>query len=342
MRFAIDGRDIGQDHAPFVIAEIGINHEGDIFKAKQMIDDAASVGAECVKIQTHVISDEMIPNDVVPGNADETIWAIMERCALTADEEAELKAYTEQAGMIFLSTPFSRAAADRLESLGVSAYKIGSGECNNYPLVAHVAAFGKPMIVSTGMNDIASITPTVEIMREAAVPFALLHCTSLYPTPYEQVRLGAIGQLAEAFPDAVLGLSDHSGSIYPCLGAVPLGARILERHFTSDRSWPGPDQPVSMEPSDLGQLISGSRAIFESLGGSKTILADEQPTIDFAYASVVTIAPIRAGSPLSKENVWVKRPGTGEILARDYDRVLGRIAAIDLPADVQVGWDDLT
>jgi N-acetylneuraminate synthase len=339
--FSIDDRPIGDDHPPYVIAEIGINHEGDVSKAKRMIDDAASVGAECVKIQTHVIDDEMIPNDVIPGNAQESIWAIMERCALTADEEAELKAYAEAKGMTFLSTPFSRAAADRLEALGVSAYKIGSGECNNYPLVAHVASFGKPMIVSTGMNDIASITPTVEIMRDAGVPFALLHCTSLYPTPYGQVRLGALAELSAAFPDAVLGLSDHSESIYPCLGAVPLGARILERHFTSDRTWPGPDQPVSMEPAELGELVRGSRAIFESLGGSKAILADEQPTIDFAYASVVTTAPVPAGAPLTRTNAWVKRPGTGEILARDYEAVLGRTVVRDLPADVQVSWGDL-
>jgi len=339
--FAIDGRLIGHGHAPYVIAEIGINHEGDIAKAKRMIDDAVGVGAECVKIQTHVIEDEMIPNDVIPGNADESIWAIMERCALTADEEAELKAYAEERGATFLSTPFSRAAADRLEALGVSAYKIGSGECNNYPLVRHVAAFGKPMIVSTGMNDIASIRPTVEILRTSGVPFALLHCTSLYPTPYDQVRLGALAQLADAFPDAVLGLSDHSESIYPCLGAVPLGARILERHFTSDRSWPGPDQPVSMEPKDLGDLITGSRAIFEALGGSKEILTDEQPTIDFAYASVVTIEPVAAGMPLTAGNTWVKRPGTGEILAKDYDAVLGRAVTRDLEADVQIAWSDL-
>jgi N-acetylneuraminate synthase len=341
VNFSIDGRAIGQDHPPYVIAEIGINHEGDIAKARRMIDDAARVGAECVKIQTHVIDDEMIPNDVIPGNADESIWAIMERCALTADEEAQLKVYAESKGLTFLSTPFSRAAADRLEALGVAAYKIGSGECNNYPLVAHVAGFGKPMIVSTGMNDIASITPTVDILRKAGVPFALLHCTSLYPTPYEQVRLGAIGQLHETFPDAVIGLSDHTASIYPCLGAVALGARILERHFTSDRSWPGPDQPVSMEPDELGHLIEGSQAIFASLGGSKEILPDEQPTIDFAYASVVTIEPIIAGTSLTRTNIWVKRPGTGEILAKDYEAVLGRVATRDLPKNVQVSWSDL-
>ncbi len=155
----IQNRAIGPDHAPFVIAEIGINHEGSYQKAVQMVDDAAAAGCECVKFQSHVIEDEMIPNDVVPGNADVSIWDIMERCALTEAEEIELKDYVEAKGMIYLCTPFSRAAAVRLEKMGVSAYKIGSGECNNYPLIRHIAAYGKPVILSTGINDLDSITP---------------------------------------------------------------------------------------------------------------------------------------------------------------------------------------
>ncbi|WP_307867846.1 N-acetylneuraminate synthase family protein [Umezawaea beigongshangensis] len=332
---------MGIEFPPLVIAEIGINHEGDPAKAHRMIDDAADAGVECVKFQTHVVTDEMIPNDVVPGNADEPIYAMMERCALSAQDEREMKAHAEERGMIFLSTPFSRAAADRLAELDVPAYKIGSGECNNYPLVRHIASLGKPVVLSTGMNDIASIRPAVEILRAAGVGFALLHCTSLYPTPPEMVRLGALDELREAFPDAVLGLSDHTTSIYPCLGSVALGARVLERHFTSDAGWPGPDIPVSSTPEEFGRLVEGSRLIHASLGGSKEVLAAEQPTIDFAYACVVTTAPVAAGERLSAANVWVKRPGTGQIRAVDYERVLGRTAARDLPADLQVGWDDL-
>jgi len=339
--FSIGNRPVGPDHPPLVVAEIGINHEGDAGKARRMIDDAADAGVECVKIQTHVVDDEMIPNDVVPGNADEPIWDMMIRCALSADEERSLAAYAAQRGLIFLSTPFSRAAADRLDALGVPAFKIGSGECNNYPLIKHVAGFGKPVIVSTGMNDVASITPAVRILRAAGVPFALLHCTSLYPTPPEQVRLGALAELATAFPDAVLGLSDHTTTIYPCLGAVALRASILERHFTSDMSWPGPDIPVSSTPAEFAELVRGSRLIHAALGGSKQILADEQPTIDFAYACVVTIRPVPAGAPLTADNVWVKRPGTGEIKARDYESVLGRTAVRDLPVNAQLRWADL-
>jgi sialic acid synthase SpsE len=342
-RLQIGNRTIADDTPPLVIAEIGINHEGDFAKARRMVDDAAAAGCECVKFQCHVIDDEMIPaaGAVIPGNATESILTIMQRCALSEDEDRALKSHAESLGMIYLSTPFSRAAADRLRTMNVEAYKIGSGECNNYPLVRHIAGFGKPVILSSGMNDIESVRPSVEILRAAAVPYALLQCTSMYPTPYHQVRLGGIADLKAAFPDAVVGLSDHSLGNYTCLAAVALGARILERHFTSDASWPGPDVPISMTPAALKDLVAGSRAVFEALGGGKTILAEEQPTIDFAYACVVTTAEVREGEPFSRENTWVKRPGTGEIKARDYDGVLGRRAARTLPAHAQVSWSDL-
>lgn len=337
--FALDDRMVGSDHPPLVIAEVGINHNGSLDLAKTMVDAAKAAGCECIKFQCHVIEDEMIPNDVIPGNADRSIWSIMEDAALSEADERALYDYVCEQGLLYLSTPFSRAAADRLESMGVSAYKIGSGECNNYPLIEHVAAFGKPMIVSTGMNDLDSVAKTVDRLRAADVPFALLHCTSVYPTPPRLVRLGAMVELAEAFPDAVVGLSDHSETIYPCLGAVALGASILERHFTTDRALPGPDQPISMEPDDLRELIRGSREVFEARGGSKTVLPEEQPTIDFAYACVVTTRPVAEGEAFSPDNLWVKRPGTGEILAERYPELLGRVANRDIPPDVQLRWE---
>lgn len=337
----IGSRVVGAQEPPLVIAEVGINHEGDIRKALRMVEDAAAVGCECVKFQSHVIEDEMIANDVIPGNADESIWDIIERCSLTEDEEAEVKERVESLGMIYLCTPFSRAAAQRLERLGVDAYKIGSGECNNYPLVRLIASFGKPVILSTGMNDLASIEPAVVILREAGVPFALLHCTSLYPTPYEKVRLGALEILRERFPDAVVGLSDHSVGNYTCFGATALGACILEKHFASDTSWPGPDIPISIAPAELRDLIEGSRAIHAAVGGTKDILPEEQPTIDFAYASVVAIDDIRAGDRLSMDNIWAKRPGTGEILARHFEALLGRVTLRPVARGTQLRWDDV-
>lgn len=334
-------REIGAAFPPFVIAEAGINHEGDFSKAVRLVEDAAAAGCECIKFQCHVIEDEMIPNNIAPAHTPESIWDIMNRCAFNETQERKLKDLVESKGMIYLSTPFSRAAADRLESMNVPAYKIGSGECNNYPLVRHIAAFGKPVILSTGMNNIASIRLSVDILREAGVPYALTHCTSLYPTPYEKVRLGAMKQLMEAFPDAVVGLSDHSLGNYSCFAAAALGASILERHFTSDMAWPGPDIAVSMDPRELGDLIRGSRAIHAALGGEKNILPDEQPTIDFAYACVVSTKEIQKGELFSADNIWVKRPGTGEIKAKDYEKLLGRNSNRTISANTQIRWEHL-
>jgi len=336
----ISGRKIGLDYPPFVVAEIGINHEGSFKKAKKMIRDARKAGAECVKFQAHVIEDEMAPiaKNVIPGHTKESIWDIMSRCALSEEQDRELKKYTESLGMIYLSTPFSRAAANRLERMSVSAYKIGSGECNNYPLLEHIVSFGKPIIMSTGMNNIKSVRKGVAIFRKYKIPFALLHCTSLYPTPYEKVRLGALEQLQNTFPDAVIGLSDHTIDNYSCLGAVGLGASILERHFTSTKKWSGPDIAVSMDPSNLKQLIDGSRAIFAALGGKKTILPEEKPTIDFAYATVVAIQDVKKGEKFSKENIWVKRPGTGEIKAVEFKNILGKTSTADIEKDQQLKY----
>ena len=232
--FQIAGRWIGDNHPPVVIVEIGINHEGSLPLAISMVDAAIDAGAEIIKHQTHIIEDEMSDEakSVIPGNTDVSIYEIMERCALSEEDERCLMDHVQKRGAIFISTPFSRAAVDRLVKFDIPAFKIGSGECNNYPLVKYIAGFGKPVIISTGMNSIESVRPSVEILRLANVPFALLHCTNVYPTPPELVRLGAMSRLKDAFLDAVIGLSDHTTSNYPCLGAVALGASILERHFT--------------------------------------------------------------------------------------------------------------
>ncbi len=340
-QITLAGRPIGPDFPPLVIAEIGINHEGDFAKAERMVRDAAAVGCECVKFQCHVVEDEMSPQarSVIPGNAKESIYEIMERCQLSEADDRRLQALVESLGMLYLSTPFSRAAADRLEKMGVCGYKIGSGECNNYPLVDHIASFGKPVILSTGMNSMANVARSVAILRARKVPFGLMHTTSMYPTPPDKVRLGAMVELIEAFPDAVVGLSDHTMTIYPCLGAVALGASMLERHYTSDKAWPGPDVFLSMDPAEMKQLIEGSRLIQQARGGSKGILPEEQVTIDFAYASCVTIAPIKKGEAFSKQNLWVKRPGTGQILAEHFEGLLGRTAAADMDKDTQLSWD---
>jgi N-acetylneuraminate synthase len=339
----IRGRRIGDDHPPVVIAEIGINHEGSLQTAITMADAAIDAGAEIVKHQTHIVEDEMSDEakSVIPGNADVSIYEIMSRCALSEDDERRLMDHIHGRGAIFISTPFSRAAADRLARFDVPAFKIGSGECNNYPLIKHIARLGKPVIISTGMNSIDSVRPSVEILRRAGVPFALLHCTNVYPTPPELVRLGAMTRLREAFPDAVIGLSDHTTSSYTCLGAVALGASVLERHFTDRMDRPGPDIVCSMDPAALADLIAGSRTIFAARGGDKGPVAAEAPTIAFAFASVVAIADIAAGEALGEENVWVKRPGGGDYSALDYESLLGKVAKKAIRKGVQIKKSDL-
>lgn len=328
----IEDRVIGLNYRPLVIAEVGINHEGSLNVAKQMVDAAFSSGAEIIKHQTHIVEDEMSPvaKEVIPGNADVSIYDIMDRCALSFDDELELKKYVESKGMIFLSTPFSRAAANRLEDMDVSAYKIGSGECNNYPLIKHIAKFGKPMIVSTGMNDMESIHKTVDILEKYDIDYALMHCTNIYPTKPEFIRLGAMKQLMNEFPGIPIGLSDHSLNNNACLAATALGASLLERHFTDNMYRPGPDIICSMDPVALSELIQGSNEIFQMRGGEKKPLDEEQVTIDFAYATVVAIKDIKKGEKFSEENIWVKRPGTGEILAEYFEDCIGQKATRDI------------
>lgn len=340
--FVIGTRPIGPEHPPLVIVEVGINHEGSLEKAIQMVDAAAQAGAEVVKFQCHITEKEMVPTDMTPGEiSKEKLWDIIKRCELSEADEREVQRHCSARGVMYLSTPFSREAADRLHSMGVPAFKIGSGECNNLPLLDHIARLGRPIILSTGMNDLASVRRSVDTIQRHNVPLALLHCTSMYPTPYEKVRLGAIGDLQREFPGLPVGLSDHSIGIWTCLGAVSLGASLLEKHFTISRSWPGPDTGISIEPQELGEMITGSRAIWQARGGSKTILPEEQPVIDFAYATVVTTTPIKAGDTFTRHNTWVKRPGTGEILANSYEAVLGLRALRDIPADVHVAVADV-
>jgi len=341
--FQIAGRWIGDEHPPLVIAEIGINHEGSLSTAFEMVDAAISAGAEVIKHQTHIVEDEMSneAKSVVPGNADVSIYEIMERCALSEDEEWQLMQYVQDKGCIFISTPFSRKAVDRLVKFDIPAFKIGSGECNNYPLVKYIAGFGKPVIISTGMNTIESVRPSVEILRQANVPFALLHCTNIYPTPPEEVRLGGVTQLKQEFPDAVVGLSDHTVSNYACLGAVALGASILERHFTDRMDRPGPDIVCSMDPEALSSLIEGSNVIHKARGGHKGIVEAELPCVAFAYASVVAIKDIEPGDLFSEDNIWVKRPGTGDFDAGDFEGLLGMRADNRITEGSQVKKDDV-
>ena len=346
----IAGRKIGLNHPPLVIAEVGINHNGSLAEAKHLADEAKKAGVEFLKHQTHIVDDEMSDHakEIFPPHVPgQSIFDIIDSCSLSEEEEKEFKNYVENLGMIFISTPFSRAAADRLESMGVGAYKIGSGEVNHYPLIEHIASFGKPMLVSTGMNTIDSVRPTVEIMRKAEVPFGLFHCTNKYPMDPEDVRLGAMQELAEAFPDAVIGLSDHTCSNLACLAAVANGASVLERHFTDTMDREGPDIICSMDTQTCADLIRDSKEVAMFRGGRKESVPGEEGVKDFAFASIVCNKKegIKAGEKLTRDNLWGRRPGSGELLVKDawYKVVDGNyLAKRDIAYNEHLTWDAIS
>ena len=339
----IGNREISPEHPPLVIAEIGINHGGDLTVAKEMVRLAALSGCECIKHQTHIVEDEMTAEakQIFPPNADVSIWEVMERCALSLDDEIELKHYTEELGLIYISTPFSRAAADFLETLDVSAYKIGSGEADNIPLIRHIARKGKPVIMSTGMQSINTIRASVQILEEAGVEYALLECTNLYPSPPEIVSLQGVKDLQEAFPNAVVGFSDHSIGPEMALSSVALGACILERHYTDTRYRKGPDIINSMDPAELRYLIDRAKEIHIALMNPKQRTKPEEDVYRFARASVVADANLPAGHVITEKDIWARRPGSGEIPGYDFDKVIGKTTRKSVKRNQQIKWGDL-
>ena len=342
--FNIGNISISEEAPPTVIAEIGINHGGSLSEAIKIAAAAIDAGAHIIKHQTHIVEDEMsgAAKRVIPGNSNKSIFEIISECALNFEDEKSLMDYVVGRGAEFISTPFSRAAVHRLIELNVPAYKIGSGECNNYPLVDLIASQGKPVILSTGMNSIDSVRKSVAILEKHKVPFVLLHTTNLYPTPHHLVRLGGMLELKKNFPTAFVGLSDHTVDNYACFAATALGATVLERHFTDSMDRDGPDIANSMDPSACAELIQGTRIIKKELGGSKSYLPEEQVTMDFAFATVVSTKNISKGEELTKENIWVKRPGSGEFSAEQYENLLGKIAAHDIPSDTHLVAGDVS
>ena len=338
-------RQIGDGKKPLFIAELGINHNGSLKDAFKIVDAAKEAGVEVLKHQTHIVDDEMTKEakKIIPGNSTKSIYQIMSECAMSEEDEWELMNYVIHKKMIFISTPFSRAAADRLEKFNVPAYKIGSGECNNYPLIEHIAKFKKPIILSTGMNTIDTIRPAVDILESENIKYALLHTTNLYPTPYHLVRLNCLIQLKNIFPNAVIGLSDHTDNNLSVYGALALGASIIEKHFVDSKKRNGPDVSCSADPEDVKKIIKACNILAEERGGNKnTLLEEEKITANFAYATVVAIKDIQKGDILTMDNIWVKRPGTGKILAKDFKSILGKKANRDLEHDSHFSPEDFS
>jgi sialic acid synthase SpsE len=335
----IGSREVGAGRPCFVIAEAGINHNGDVAIARDLVDAAAEAGADAIKFQTHFPEHEMLRGGATAAYVGESLFDLLTRTALSRDAHFELRDRAAAKGIIFLSTPFSREAADFVESVGVPAIKTGSGELTNLPLQEHIARKGKPMIVSTGMSTPDEIDRTVQAIRAIGTPFALMHCTSTYPTPYEHVQLDCIPALQQKYGVPV-GFSDHTLGGFVAFAAVTTGASLFEKHFTISRSLPGPDQQGSIEPAELKELVRGIHAIEHARGATKQIQPGEQDVRNMAHHSVVSIRDIAAGATIRADDVWAKRPGTG-IPAGQLHDVIGRTAKRAIAKDRLVAWDDL-
>ena len=332
---------IGNTNSVFVIAEAGINHNGSLKIAKKMVDIAKHAGVSCVKFQTHIADKEMIKTNIRPGSiSKKTLWNIIKSCELSENEETKLSQYCKKQKILFLSTPFSIEAVNRLEKLKVPAYKIGSGELTNLPFLEYVAKTSKPIILSTGMSNNSEIKNAVKILKKHNNPYALLQTTSIYPSDYSEIKLGVIEKLQRQFK-VPIGLSDHSIGIYTAIAGVAKGASIIEKHFTLDKTMPGPDQKISLDPLELKELVVGCNAVKQALGDSKLILKNEKPIRKFAEASVVTIKTIDKGEKFTLENITTKRPGTGDILASQFYKIIGTNEKKSIKSNKQLARADI-
>jgi sialic acid synthase SpsE len=336
----ISGRAVGSGQPVFVIAEACDNHLGNLDDAKEMARLAQAAGADAVKYQHHLADEEMLPDVPVSANFDEPLYEFLKKYSLTLDQHVELIEYCRRLGIIYMCTPFSYRAAVELDEIGIESFKIGSGELTDIPSLVRIAALGKPMLLSTGMATLDEIDATVDALRTAGATIGLMHCVSEYPPAYEDLNLGVIRLLEQRYPGIPIGHSDHTPDLFTAFAAVALGACAIEKHITLDKRRPGPDQSVSIDIDDLGELVEGVRKIEVALGSEKRVHEREQQIRAWAHRSVVTVQPIAAGTTIAPEMVWTKRPGTG-IPSRQLPEVVGRRARRDLPGNTLLSWDDL-
>ena len=324
----IGKREISKNSKPLIVAEIGINHFGSIKLAKKIVDSIKKTGAEAVKVQIHIPDEEMSEEakKIKPGNSNKNIFNIRAENSLNLDEELELKKYIEKKKLIYIATPFSYKAAEWLNSQNIKIFKIGSGECNNLPLIDYVCKFKKPMIVSTGMNSIESVSKTVKLLNKYDIPHVLLHCVNLYPVNYNLIRLNKIPLLRNRFKNSIIGYSDHSiGNSIP-IAALGLGAKIIEKHFVINRKKNGPDTISTCNQPELKELIDHSKKIHHALSSIDDEIPQENVTRRFAFHSVVSKLFIKKNEKLNKNNLTTKRPGTGDFPANEIKNLYGKIA----------------
>ena len=284
----IDHVTIGDGYKTFIIAEGCDNHMGNLDTAKEMCRQAKLAGADCIKFQHHLPDEEMLKDVPMSSNFDIPLYEFLKLHALTLDQHIELMRYCKEIGILYLCTPFSYKAACELNEIGVSAFKIGSGEMTDIPSLKKIAEFGKPMIVSTGMATMDEIKRTYDMLVASGIEFALTNCLSEYPPRYEDVNLGVIKEMKESFPKAVIGHSDHTPDLYTCYAAVALGAHIIEKHVIINKLIPGPDQTVSIDFEDLHRLVDGIRKIEAALGNEKKVHQNEKSIREWAFRSIVS------------------------------------------------------
>jgi N-acetylneuraminate synthase/N,N'-diacetyllegionaminate synthase len=339
MKVKIGNKLIGEGEPCFIIAEAGINHNGDITLAKMLIDAAKEAGADAVKFQTHLAEKEMLKGEITADYIGEPVFNLIKRMELSKEQHQELTSYCEDNGIIFLSTGYCKEAVDLLDEFGLPLLKVGSGEVTNLPLIEYIAKKGKPMIVSTGMTTMEELKLSVELIKKLNDKLILLQCTSTYPTKYEDVQLKGIEQLRKEF-EVPVGFSDHSIGIYIPLAAVALGACVIEKHFTMDRNLPGPDQKASIEPDELKELVKGIRAIEDAMKKPKAVVEGEKEVQNFARESVVSILDIPKETIITNGMVDVKRPGIG-IPAKDLNKVIGKKTKNAIKKNSLIKWGDL-
>ncbi|MBP7687329.1 MAG: N-acetylneuraminate synthase [Thermoflexales bacterium] len=347
MVITLEDRLIGAGQPCFIIAEAGVNHNGDPVLAHRLIDVAKAAGADAVKFQTFK-ADQLVTLDAPKAEyqlqqteAGETQYAMLKRLELSAGTFHDLQQHCHAVCIRFMSTPFDEDSADLLSELGVTVFKTPSGEITNLPYLAHVARKERPMIVSTGMATLGEVEMAVSTIRAAGnQAIVLLQCVSNYPADPADVNLRAMETMARAFGVPV-GFSDHTAGIEVALAAVALGACVIEKHFTLDRTMPGPDHAASLEPDQLAAMIRGIRNVEAALGhGRKEPAARELNTAEVARKSLVAAHDLKAGMVLSAGELAVKRPGTGLPPAmRSY--VIGRTLRVDVRAGTLIGLEML-
>ncbi len=327
----------------FIIAEAGVNHNGSLQRAKKLVREAARAGADAVKFQTFKAEEVATATAPLAGYQKKGLTKAGNQLKMLRQYElpekafVSLKKYCDKKRIIFLSTPHSPAAVDLLNPL-VEAYKIGSADLTNGLLLAGAASTGKPLILSTGMATMQEIKNAVRCIRQAGNDkIVLLHCTSLYPCPFDQVDLRAIGGIKKA-TGCPVGYSDHTPGWAVSLAAVALGAVIVEKHFTLDRTLPGPDHKASIEPAEMAGMISAIRQVEKALGSAhKTVTAGEKKMREVCRKSIVAITDIAAGEIVSADKIGLKRPGTG-IAPKYYQQVTGSSARKTIKKDSLIQW----